>query len=118
MALKTWREIKLQFAKILAVVMFAGFVAACSNPASAETHIVEMRGLEFFPSSLDVAVGDTIVWINMDIIPHTATAGDGSWDSGMLEEGDEFLLEIEGDTNTGGYVCSFHPTMIGQINMN
>ncbi|NOX93632.1 MAG: hypothetical protein GXP04_00630, partial [Alphaproteobacteria bacterium] len=97
--------------KTIVAVLFASITAACSNQAVAESHIVEMRGLEFFPASLEVAVGDTITWINKDVMPHTATAGDGSWDSGLMEKGDEFSLEIEASTSTGEYVCNFHPTM-------
>jgi len=118
MSKKIVRETKSLVARIAAVAMLAIFATACSNQASAETHIVEMRGLEFFPASLDVAAGDTITWINMDVVPHTATAGDGSWDSGLMEEGDEFSLEIEDGTSTGSYVCNYHPTMTGEINMN
>ncbi len=91
---------------------------ACSGQAKAETHIVEIRGLEFFPASLDTAAGDIITWVNMDVMPHTATAGDGSWDSGLMETGDEFSLEVSEDTSVGDYVCSFHPSMTGEINMD
>src|SRR5690606_33036629 len=33
---------------------------------------------------LTVSVGDTVSWTNRDAIPHTATASDGSFDSGTL----------------------------------
>lgn len=90
---------------------------ACAPSVQAETHVVEMQGLEFVPATLDVAVGDTIVWINRDVAPHTATAGDGSWNSGLMEQGDEFSLLIEADTSTGDYACNFHPTMVGLISV-
>jgi len=117
MSLKAAYKVRSQIVKLATAVLFVSFTIACSSPASAEAHIVEMRGLEFFPSSLDVAVGDTIVWVNKDVVPHTATADDGSWDSGLMEEGDEYSLEIEDGTSTGSYVCNFHPTMTGEINM-
>jgi len=118
MVFKAVHIMRSEIVKITAAVLFASLAIACSGPASAESHVVEMRGLEFLPASLDVAVGDTITWINMDVMPHTATAGDGSWDSGLMEEGDEYSLEIEDGTSTGGYVCNYHPTMMGDLNMN
>ncbi|GAB4517674.1 MAG: hypothetical protein Kow00133_02180 [Amphiplicatus sp.] len=96
--------------------LVAGLACACApQTGEAETHIVEMRGLEFIPAEIDVAAGDTVTWVNADVMPHTATAADGSWDSGTMEAGDEWSLVIE----TAGaldYVCAFHPTMTGVIN--
>lgn len=93
-----------------------GLLVACAPAAgTAETHVVEMRGLEFSPASLDVAVGDTVTWINADITPHTATAADGEWDSGAMRQGDEWSIVIE-SAGRFDYACTFHPTMTGVIN--
>src|SRR5204862_476961 len=55
--------------------------------AASRTHTVEIRGMEFHPAELTVAVGDTIVWINRDIVPHTATAGGGAGSQGATRSG-------------------------------
>ena len=39
---------------------------------------------DFFPSHLDVLVGDTVTWRNDSVRQHTVTANDESWDSGRL----------------------------------
>ncbi|MEE2690053.1 MAG: cupredoxin family copper-binding protein [Pseudomonadota bacterium] len=92
------------------------FVTACGlQPSAAEVHYVEMRGLEFTPAVLNVRVGDTVVWRNTDVMPHTATSDDGSWDSGSLEAGDEWSLSID-EAGAVDYACAFHPTMTGVIN--
>ena len=89
--------------------------AACVPAISAaETHIVEMRGLEFIPAQISVNVGDTITWVNADVMPHTATAADGSWDSGLMEQGDEWSLLVESDGDAD-YLCTFHPNMVGVV---
>jgi len=31
---------------------------------------------------LSVQIGDRVTWTNLDIVPHTATTTDGSWDGG------------------------------------
>ena len=79
------------------------------------THTVEIRGMEFHPAALTVALGDTIVWINRDIVPHTATAtGRTKWDTGQLSQGQVGRYIAHG----GGvvrYACTFHPTMHGKL---
>lgn len=97
-------------------VALIGLAAACApSSGSAESYLVEIRGMEFTPRVLDVAVGDTITWINRDVVPHTATAQDGSWDSGSLEQGGEWSLVVE-TSGPADYVCTFHPQMTGAIN--
>jgi len=47
-------------------------------------HDIEIKEFAFNPSILEVRPGDQIRWTNRDISPHTATAEDGSWDTGEL----------------------------------
>ena len=85
--------------------------------AAPQSHTVEIRGMEFHPAVLTVAVGDTIVWINRDIVPHTATATGGTkWDTGQLLQGQtgRYIVRAR-DAGTTRYVCSLHPTMHGKL---
>lgn len=41
-------------------------------------------GSFFIPSLLDSLVGAKITWTNKDYIPHTASAADGSFDTGPI----------------------------------
>jgi hypothetical protein len=50
-----------------------------SVPAHAEMIQVTIDKLVFSPEELKAKVGDTIAWINKDIVAHTATAR-GDWD--------------------------------------
>lgn len=94
------------------------FSAACApSIGAAETHIVEINGMAFTPAALDVAVGDTVTWINNDVVPHTATAADGAFDSGAIDQGAEWSLVIE-SAGSVDYVCTFHPQMSGVIRAN
>ena len=92
-----------------ALVLLAGLAGSGSPP---RTHTVEIRGMEFHPAALTVSVGDTIVWINRDIVPHTATAGD--WDTGLLARGQSGHVVAQ-HTGQLRYVCSLHPTMRGTL---
>ena len=80
-----------------------------------KTHTVEIRGMEFHPAVLTAAVGDTIVWINRDIVPHTATAGGRTkWDTGQLTQGQEGRY-VARHGGVARYVCTLHPTMHGKL---
>ena len=61
-----------------------------------------------------VSPGDTIVWINRDIVPHTVTANGGTWESQTPEEGQSLKVIVE-DSGEYSYFCEFHPHMIGVL---
>jgi plastocyanin len=67
-----------------------------------------------FAPALTVAAGTTVTWTNEDWAPHTATAEDGSFDSGRLNQGDSFEQTFD-EPGTFSYHCSFHPGMMGSI---
>ena len=101
---------------VLALLVVIGAVA-CGNKRAPVTHHVEIRGMQFVPASLDVAVGDTVVWTNQDVLPHTVTSGIPSaatFDSKAIEAKAEWSYQV---TTTGeiAYVCTYHPTMHGKL---
>jgi len=61
-----------------------------------------------------VRVGDSVVWVNKDLIPHTATSKAAKFDSGVVVAGNSWKTTLA-TRGTYGYVCSFHPTMTGTI---
>jgi len=75
---------------------------------------VAIRGFAFDPPDLEIAVGDVVVWRNEDVVPHTATAVDGSWDTGQLSNGEEAEIVFEA-SGSSEYQCLFHPSMEGRI---
>lgn len=91
--------------------------AACGGseaPPGPRRHVVEIRAFEYHPASLDLAAGDTVVWVNRDAVPHTATAADGGWNSGSIPGGGSWsraFVEAQG----GAYSCTFHPGMVGRL---
>ena len=50
-----------------------------------KTHTVTIEGMRFQPETLTVAPGDTIVWVNKDLVPHTATSKAGGFDSKVIQ---------------------------------
>ena len=61
-----------------------------------------------------IASGDKITWINEDEEPHTVTAYDGSFDSGVLNPGDTYTVTFLGE-GTVEYYCTIHPRMVGSV---
>jgi plastocyanin len=87
----------------------------CGQSASRpQSHVVEMRGFAFVPARLQLAAGDTVVWLNRDVVPHTATGDDRAWDSGSIGPGAHWQ-RVASDTGAHAYVCTFHPTMRGTL---
>ena len=88
-------------------------------PAAAKTAgtTVEVTNMTFSPQTIDVKVGDTITFVNKDEIAHTATASDGSVDSKTMEPGASFTFKPT-KAGTIAYVCNFHPSMTGTINVS
>jgi plastocyanin len=98
--------------------------ASCAEPGGGQTdvgdeadgtvHVVVIEGFEFSPESLDVKVGDTVRFTNLDIVPHTATATDKSWDTGSLATEESASIRVEAGM-TGDYFCVFHPNMVAKL---
>lgn len=88
-------------------------VAAADAPRP-KTHTVLIEGTSFHPERLTVAAGDTVVWINKDPFPHTATSTSGAFDSGSIapDKSWKFRLLKKGDLD---YICSLHPTMKARL---
>ncbi len=69
-----------------------------------------IRAFAYEPARLAVAPGDTVVWVNQDVVPHTATAANRTWDTGSIgpDSSASAVLEPQG---IGPYGCTFHPQM-------
>jgi len=87
----------------------AAWMLAMSIPADAATIQITMENLVISPADASAKVGDTIEWINKDILAHTATARNGDWDV-MLppKKNGSVVLKKAG---TVEYYCRFHPNM-------
>ena len=91
-------------------------IALCwlgSVSAHAETITITVDRLVFQPAEVSARVGDTIVWDNKDVMAHTATASDKSWDV-TIEPGKSGRLTLTGSGSVN-YFCRFHPNMKGRI---
>lgn len=72
-------------------------------------HTVTIVGMAFKPAQLTVKSGDTITWVNQDVVPHTATA-QGVFDSKLIAPGARWSWQASGQ-GAHDYHCTFHPDM-------
>lgn len=92
--------------------------AAAMGPALAggKTHVVIIENMVFTPATLTVKRGDSVVWRNKDVVPHTATTtgtgkgkgtAKGRFDSGNIAAGKSWTHAMR----TAGrfdYICNYH----------
>ena len=73
-----------------------------------------IEGSRFTPATLTVRVGDSIVWVNKDLFPHTATSSAARFDSQAIAPEQSWTYKVTAKGNFA-YVCTFHPTMQGAL---
>jgi LPXTG-motif cell wall-anchored protein len=81
---------------------------------SAATASVTISDFKFTPATVTVNEGDTVTWTNDGPTVHTATAEDGSFDTGILEKGESGSATFT-QPGTINYICSPHPYMKGKV---
>jgi len=86
---------------------------ASSPRAEEATFSVTIENMKFSPNVVEMRVGDRITFTNRDLFPHTATKA-GVLDSGMIKPGESWSYTAvkEGSIH---YACSYHPVMVGTI---
>jgi plastocyanin len=87
---------------------------AASGAGATSTSAVEINDFAFNPATIEVPVGTTVTWTNQDSAPHTATADDGSFDTGRLDQGQRGSVTFD-QPGTYTYICTFHPNMKGTV---
>ncbi|HET6161522.1 MAG TPA: cupredoxin family copper-binding protein [Dongiaceae bacterium] len=84
------------------------------RPARADGAVVEMRQIQFMPAEIEIVAGGAVTFVNADLVPHTATANDKSFDTGLLRKGERKELTFP-KAGEFPYACKFHPHMTGRI---
>jgi len=96
-------------------IAVAALLAALVSPASAETIEVTIDKVAYAPVNISARVGDTIEWNNVDLVAHTSTARDKSFDLMVMPNKKQTLtVKKAGEFD---YYCKFHPNMTGHISV-
>lgn len=118
MSLVTLRARKLLLISALAGALMAPGLSATAvaqgTPPVSITDGQQLSDYAFDPGEFTVAAGGTVSWTNNGSQPHTVTASDRSFDSGLIAPGDTFDYTFA-DPGTYSYVCTPHPWMKATI---
>jgi len=115
---------------LLLLVVVAGIVATIPAAYAAEVEVNNAPGSSvpgceetnecFIPSPVNIAIGDTVKWVNDDTAAHTSTSGspadgpDGNWDSSLIIAGSSFSNTFDA-AGEYPYFCMVHPWMSGMV---
>lgn len=104
-------------------IVLAALTAACggsdagpgtSTPATPSGGVaataVDIKDFAFNPPAVTVKPGQRITWTNQDSAVHNVVAGDGTFKSPDLKQGDSFTYTAK-KAGTFSYVCTYHPNM-------
>ena len=99
---------------IITLLVIGLLLGVTSAGAQSNQQTVSIRDFSFQPAQLSVEPGTTVTWTNEGNEPHTVTADNGLFDSGMLYPGDSYSVQFDG-MGTLSYYCTLHPSMTGGI---
>jgi plastocyanin len=104
-----------RFGKLTAASMLAFAVAVPAAPAHAAGRevVVSMSNMKFGNIPGDLKVGDSILWVNKDSVPHTVTARNHSFDL-RIGPGKRGRLNLTKSGSVSIY-CILHPPMRGTL---
>lgn len=114
----------LRFLKIGFSIILAGIcLSSCSsintqsdNTRTPNIDTVFIQQMKFSPDTLTIQKGDTVIFINRDIVDHDATAlPDSLWQSPRLKMDKTWKFVPQ---KSSDYFCSIHVVMKGRINVN
>lgn len=86
------------------------------NPTvtSAPALLVRIQNSAFVPDLATIRIGQSVQFENEDPVGHTATASDGSFDSGYIAKGGSWRTTFS-RTGTVQYSDIYHPAMHGTL---
>lgn len=93
----------------MVVALAAGTVSCGTNPvAGPVSHQMILEDFQFRPPVRDIAAGDSLIWINNDLVPHAVTVE--GMTSPPLARGERWgMIMVKG----GPLSCPYHPEMRG-----
>jgi len=99
---------------VLTLFALVGIGHAQDAPVKPKVHTVFIEGMKFAPEVTEVRAGDSVMWINKDMFPHTVVADAGAFHSREIPTSGSWKMKAS-RKGTFAYVCSLHPTMKGTL---
>lgn len=96
---------------LVLVSLAALLPGAPSIAAASRTHVVVIDKMTFGAVPAGIRPGDTIVWVNRDMVRHTATARDGSFNLDLAAGARGKTIVKKGGAVP--FYCKYHAGMRG-----
>lgn len=97
-----------------ALVLALPLRGAAKSERQPAVHTITIDATNFAPKFVHAKVGDRIVWVNKDLLVHTATAKRGAFDSKEIPAGKSWSYTATAPGQLD-YKCTLHPTMKGSL---
>lgn len=89
-----------------------GSSTRAASEAKAKTDTVEISEMKFHPEEIHVRKGDTVIWVNNDLVSHCVTELNKTWTSSTIPAGGSWKMGV---TKGDSYYCAIHLVMKGLI---
>lgn len=100
---------------VIVYVLYGCTPATNNSTVKHKTDTVEIKQMAFFPATITVNKGDTIVFINHDLVDHDITEENKKlWSSSPLHPGQSWSKVF---TEPANYFCSLHVVMKGKVDV-
>lgn len=121
---------KYRFAVIL--ILASSLLMACNNTVEEKTkpieksesttsaqtsskQVVEIKGMKYKPATIVTNIGDTVLFVNKDLVPHNVTDRENKDTlSAQIDPNEEWMLIVNKNLH---FYCSLHPNMEGEIKL-
>jgi plastocyanin len=98
---------------LLLLIIFFNNCNFGSKKDQPKLYVIEIKQMQFQPAVLKIHPGDTIVWVNHDIVAHDVTEeAHKTWSSTPLQTGASWRLIAK---ESADYYCSIHQVMKGKL---
>jgi len=101
-------------ALLLLIALGGSALGAAAAPQTPVIHKVTIDATSYSPKTVTVAMGDSVVWVNKDVLVHTVTAKDGRYDSHDIPAGGSWTYTPKA-AGLSAYACTYHTTMRGTL---
>jgi plastocyanin len=88
--------------------------ASFAQPAG-QQYTVTINNMAYGATPDGAKVGDSVIWVNRDSVPHSVTARDHSFDI-RLNPGQQATMTL-GAAGRITFYCLFHPSMRGSLSV-
>lgn len=100
--------------RVILCVAVSLWIGGCTGGRTPVKHTVVIEDMKYHPAEITIHRGDTIEFVNQDIVDHDVTEKENRWASPVLKNGDVWQLIPDRPED---YYCSIHVIMEGSIQL-